>query len=181
MQNVVADSTDPATTRPNLEPVTQTGSGFKPMDLPPFSSRTTLPPNIKPIDAWELFLLFFPADQMRIICDHTNARKTREFEDQSNAGDIPAYARILAWRPMTVAEAYGYLGIRIYMGIHDENKARDYWKPGSLSWPDHPITAIMSRNRYEAIHTGFRLCTADPEHTLRAVFDRVSLTFNDLD
>ncbi|PVH70173.1 hypothetical protein DL98DRAFT_145593 [Cadophora sp. DSE1049] len=51
IQQVVADSTDPATTRPNLDPVTKTSSGFKPMDLPPFRSRVNLLPYIKLIDA----------------------------------------------------------------------------------------------------------------------------------
>ena len=110
MQQVVADSTDPATTRPNLDPVTKTGSGFKPMDLPPFQSRVNLPPHIKPIDAWELFLLFFPEDQIRIICNNTNARKDREVQDRKVT---PKYARINDWKPMTLAEVYGYLGISI--------------------------------------------------------------------
>ncbi|CZT42126.1 uncharacterized protein RSE6_01973 [Rhynchosporium secalis] len=37
MKQVIADYTDPATTRPNLELVIKTGSGFIPMDLPYFS------------------------------------------------------------------------------------------------------------------------------------------------
>lgn len=176
MQQVVADSTDPVTTRPNLEPVLRTGSGFIPMDLPLFSSSVNLPPNIKPKDSWGLFLLFFPKDQMRIICDNTNARKDKEYQARFTAGEISRKARINDWKPMTLPEAYGYLGIRIYMGIHIEHKAQEYWKPGNISWPDHGLTAVMSLKRFEAIHTAFRLYTSDPEHQIEAVFDRVSPT-----
>jgi hypothetical protein len=80
---------------------------------------------------------------------------------------------------VTVAEAYRYIGIRIYIGIHKENKARHYWKPGARAWPDQKVTPVMSLRRFEALHTSFRLCTADPDHDFEAVFDRVSLLFND--
>ncbi|PVH85756.1 hypothetical protein DL98DRAFT_511305 [Cadophora sp. DSE1049] len=163
IQQVVADSTDPATTRPNLDPVIKTGSGFILMDLPPFHSRVNLLPHIKPIDAWEIFLLFFPEDQIRIIYNNTNSRKEREYQERFESNK----------RPITLAEAYRYIGIRIYIGIHKENKARGYWKPGDLAWPDHALTAVMSLRRFEALHTSFRLCTSDPDHDFEAVFDRV--------
>lgn len=167
MQQVVADSTDPATTRPDLDPTTQTGTGFIPMDLPPFAYAVNLPPEIKPIDAWGIFLLFFPQEQMQIICENTNKRRESDQESCSKT------SRLHAWVPMTVPEAYGYLGIRIYMGIHREDRIPYYWKPGSESWPSHPMPEVMSLRRFEAIHTAFRLCTADPDHDFRAVFDRV--------
>jgi hypothetical protein len=94
IQQVVVDSTDPTTTRPNIPPVEKTGSGFIPIDLPPFSSTINLPPHIKPIDAWGLFLLFFPIEQIQVICDNTNARKDREFQARIESDNLPAHARI---------------------------------------------------------------------------------------
>jgi hypothetical protein len=175
MQNVTADSTDPATTRPALDPIIKTGSGFIPMDLPPFVTTIALPPYIHPIDAWGLFLLFFPENQIRIICQNTNQHMDIKIQAQNEGPELPPRARIKDWRPLTVPEAYRYLGIRIYMGIHGENQAPDYWTPGDNINPDHPVSGVMSLRRYEAIHGAWRLCTADPDHKFEAVFDRVSL------
>ncbi|PVH80700.1 hypothetical protein DL98DRAFT_515342 [Cadophora sp. DSE1049] len=96
MQQVVTDSTNPTTTRPNLNPVTKTSSSFILINLPPFHSR----------------------------------------------------------KPMTLAKAYKYIGIRIYIGIYKENKAK-------------------SLRRFEALHTSFRLCTSNPDHDFKAVFNRL--------
>ena len=67
------------------------------------------------------------------------------------------------------------------MGIHTENDIRSFWKAGTPLWPRHPVSEVMSLRRYEAIHTAFRLCTDNPEHEFKAVFDRVSLVFNNPD
>lgn len=168
LKNVVPDSTDPATTRPALDPVEKSGTGFIPMDLPPFQSTVNLPPDIKPSNAWGIFLLFFPREQIEIIVRNTNQRKDI---DQTMR---PKHSREQGWYPMTVEEAYGYLGIRIYIGIHKENEARQYWKPGTIALPSHPVVNVMSLKRYEALHTAFRCCTADSDHEFEAVFDRVS-------
>ena len=116
---------------------------------------------------------------MRIICDNTNSRKAREYQERCKSDKVPVRARINDWKPMTLAEAYRYIGIRIYIGIHKENKAREYWKPGDLAWPDHALTAVMSLRRFEALHTSFRLCTSNPDHDFEAVFDRVSVLTSD--
>ncbi|PVH69228.1 hypothetical protein DL98DRAFT_661797 [Cadophora sp. DSE1049] len=44
---------------------------------------------------------------------------------------------------------------------------------GDLVWPDYALTAVMSLRRFEALHTSFRLCTADLDHDFEAVFDRL--------
>ena len=64
MDDVVPDSTDPATVRPDLDPVTKVGIGFKPMDLPPFGYTINLPAYVTPIDAWGIFQLFFLENQL---------------------------------------------------------------------------------------------------------------------
>ncbi|MCJ1242627.1 hypothetical protein MMC14_010636 [Varicellaria rhodocarpa] len=71
-QGVISDSTDPATLRPDLPPATATGSRFIPMKLPDFCPRINLPPHIKPDNAWELFTLYFPREQLEIIVRNTN-------------------------------------------------------------------------------------------------------------
>src|SRR5947209_5431623 len=155
MQQVVSDSTDPATLRPDINPVTKTGSGFKPMELTPFSYTVNLPPHVTPLDAWGIFQLFFPQEQMQIICNNTNKRKELDQNVRK------PQARAHRWSPVTVGELYGYLGIRIYMGIHVEDRFEDYWKPGDIAWPAHAITEIMSLRRFQALHVAFRIATAD--------------------
>lgn len=51
LKNVVADSTDPATMRPDLPQAISTRRRFKPIDLPDFPLRINLPPYITPKDA----------------------------------------------------------------------------------------------------------------------------------
>jgi hypothetical protein len=131
VKNVIADSTDPATTRPDLPPEERVGTGFIPMDLPYFSPSISLPPGITPIDAWGLFLMFFSKEQIRIICENVNQYMELKIQAQIDDPELGPHARIRLWRPITVPEAYGYLGIRIYIGIHRENQAKDYWKLGS--------------------------------------------------
>ena len=75
MKDVQPDSTDPATTRPALDPVTEVGSGFIPMDLPAFGYTINLPSHVTPKDAWGIFQLFFTEDQLQIICNNTNRRQ----------------------------------------------------------------------------------------------------------
>ena len=75
---------------------------------------------------------------------------------------------------MTIEEAYIYLGIRIYMGIHQENKIEDHWSLNRY-FPNHPANKIMSLMRFQAIHRRIRLAEDPPEgEDFKGVFDRVS-------
>ena len=128
-----------------------------------------------PLDAWGIFLLYFPEDQIRIICRNTNQYMDLNIKAQKDDPNLPPHARIRRWYDMTVPEAYGYLGIRIYMGIHQENQAKDYWRLRSNQWPDHPVSSLLGLQRHEAIHTSWRLCDTDPDQEFKAIFERVSL------
>ena len=121
---VVSDSTDLATMRPDLPPATATGTQFIPMILPDFCPKISLPSHIKPDNAWALFELFFSKEQLEIIVKHIN-----DYVDYLDLFELDEKAenkRLHRWKPMTVDELYMYLGIRIYMGIHIENKIRFY-------------------------------------------------------
>ena len=115
---------------------------------------------------------------MRVICNYTNGRKDREIQAHTDADDISKHARIQAWKPVTMPEVYSYLGIRIYIGLHAENDIRFFWKVGLSLWLTHPVSEVISLRWYKAIYTAFQLCTDDPEHEFKAVFDRVSLILN---
>lgn len=120
MKDVLPDSTNPAILRPNLDPLTKVGSGFIPMKLPPFGYSINLPSHVTPKDAFGLFDLFFTKEQLQIICDNTIKR-----QEQLPFPETPG-SRAWDWRPLILSEIYGYLGIRIYMGIHVEDCFEDY-------------------------------------------------------
>lgn len=173
LKNVIADSTDPATLRPDLPQTASTGRRFKPMDLPDFPLRINLPPDIMPKDAWKIFQLFWPVEQMQIIIDNTNDYANRPYYVQK------AHARAHRWISMTVEEGYAYLGIRIYIGVNPQNKLSHYWRDE----PEKPllrdVIASMSLLRFEAIHRALRMATDEPNHEFESVFDRVRSTILD--
>jgi hypothetical protein len=49
--DVVPDSTDLGTDRPNLRSITDTGDRFEPIQIPPNVSWVNIPANINPLDA----------------------------------------------------------------------------------------------------------------------------------
>ena len=103
-KGVVADSTDPATMRPDLPATVSTGLCFIPMNLPPFERKINLPPNVKPSDAWSLFELFLPQNMMQLIVEHTNSHVDHldlyELDEDSHK------KRLHQWTPMSIEEGY---------------------------------------------------------------------------
>jgi hypothetical protein len=120
LKQVTADSTDPATLRPDIPPETVTRSRFKPIDCPNFPPHINLPPHMQPIDAFNIFKLFFSEEQVQIIVDHTNDHQNRPYDV------LKPHARAHNWTPLSLSEMYAYLGIRIYMGLHPKNQMPHY-------------------------------------------------------
>jgi hypothetical protein len=166
LKQVKADSTDPATLRPDIPPETVTGSRFQPMKCPDFPPQINLPPHVRPINAWGIFKLFFSKEQVQIIVDYTNDHQNRPYDV------LKPHSKARDWRLMSVGKAYAYLGIRIYIGIYLENQLSHYWREGPFV-PSHPIRDVMSLKRFQAIHVAWRLCTDDPDDQFEGVFDRV--------
>jgi hypothetical protein len=170
LKGVVADRTDPATLRPDLPPEPVTGTGFIPMNCPDFKAKINLPPGIEPSNAWGIFKLFFPEEQVQILVNHTN-----EYHDRSYA--VPTLrSRAHDWQPVSLREIYAYIGIRIYIGIHPENQLSHYWRQGP-AYPSHPVIDVMSLRRFQAIHRGLRLAGDEEDHPIEGVFDRASQSF----
>lgn len=161
-QSIIADSTDPATTRPDIPPTETTGASFHGMNLPDFAHRINLPSNILPSNAWEIFRLFFPTEIICQIVDNTN-NKVHRLESE----DLKWFKY---WRDITLKEVYGYFGIRIYMGLHPEPNIKDYWATGPNK-PIHTVSEVMSRDRFLMIYRRIRVAEGDDFET---VFKRVS-------
>ncbi|CZR52909.1 uncharacterized protein PAC_02786 [Phialocephala subalpina] len=167
MKNVVSDSSDPATFRPDLPPATKTGAKFYGMKLPDFQPKINLPSSISPLNAWEIFRLFIPTE---IICQIVN--NTNEKVAQEDMEDLAPYSRLKRWKPVTCEDIYVYIGIRIYMGLNIQSDMREYWATGQNK-PHYNLSDVMAKDRFLAIHTRMRVADPDPNAEFGAVFDRL--------
>ena len=70
----------------------------------------------------------------------------------------PSKPRCIAhdWYPTDLGEIYAYLAIRIYMTLHVDNEITDYWNTNRMT-PFHPISTILSRDRYQELHMRVRI------------------------
>ena len=106
-EDVVQDSTDPGTLRPNEKAFTEIKSEFFPMEIPPFAEAITIPPGYQD-DSFELFLLYYTPKIIDMIVLYTNSHiRTPQKES------FKKEACTLAWRPTTRWEIYQYYGIRL--------------------------------------------------------------------
>ena len=70
--NVVLDSTDLGTLRPNFPPTPDIGRVFRPLICPEFDHRINLPPNIDPNNPLVLFMQFFSYPVVQNLAENTN-------------------------------------------------------------------------------------------------------------
>lgn len=173
MQEVVSDSTDPATKRPDLPPAQKTCTAFHGMNIPDSPPKISLPATVQPSNAWEIFRLFINTEMVSLIVNHTNERV-----EQLPREGLKPRALLKSWYPVTVEEIYAYIGIRIYMGLYDSPCVRDYWAEEGPNRPLHRLKDVMARERYEAIHARMRLASVDPRAEFQTVFERLSYYFS---
>jgi hypothetical protein len=98
-----------------------------------------LPEDLGPLS---LFQLFFPVKDIEIIVKHTNYQA--------------AYIGLTAtWEPLTIREAYQYLGCLVYMGVQPLQELQDYWHL------ETPIASCLSQGRFKQIRRAFTV--RDPQ------------------
>jgi len=129
------------------------------------TGRARLPEGVDASDPITLFDLFFSVNILDRIAHHTNqhAEKLR-----ATAIDDP-YAR--GWKPTSPTELCTYFAIVIYMGLHKEPSAEEYWSRLHASAPTHYINKYMSRQRWEQIDR-YIYCT-EVEQSFKSPFGRV--------
>jgi hypothetical protein len=143
------DPTDKGTLRPNAPPLRNKGDVFKPMQLPNFGWEINLPEDASPDDPITLFTMYYTPEIIDMIVEKTNSY-LREPKDESSP-----YARANKWYPTCHGEIYVYFAIRIYMTLYICNEIADYWNTKDFT-PEHPISAYMSRNRFQELHMRVR-------------------------
>jgi hypothetical protein len=76
-RDVISDTTDPTTKRPDFLPVQKTKNQFLGLDLPDFPPQINLPRDILPINPWSIFRLFITIEIVVIIMARTNERASQ--------------------------------------------------------------------------------------------------------
>ncbi|KAK9443867.1 transposase IS4 domain-containing protein [Metarhizium brunneum] len=153
-----------------LKPVGQAGfqrPAFQPVILRPFKRRisTDLPKE----SLFQVFQLFCPVHLVQQWVEFINLRHI-SLPGRAE-GPRSKYSRYNTWDPTSVDEIYLFLGILIYMSVHQEPAVIDYWSTSPTD-PIHPITRFMPRNRFQALYR--RFCIWDPTETKSTVFQKVA-------
>ena len=75
---------------------------------------------------------------------------------------------------MSIKEGYVYIGSRIYIEIHQENRLTYYWTKKEF-FPSHPIAELMGLKRFQSIHRRIKIAA---EESFESVFNRVNYIFH---
>ncbi len=169
--DVVPDSTDLGTDRPNLRPITDIDDRFEPIQIPSNVSWINIPPDISPLDAANLWGLYFSSEMLQTIAKHINI-----YVNESHRWGKERGSKARSFSDTDKLELKTYFEIRIYMNLHKEPQVSDYWNI-KLNKPLHSlIREAMTLNRYENIDRN--LYFFDYKSKFRsdnAVFQRVSV------
>jgi hypothetical protein len=93
-----------------------------------------MPQDTSPI---KLFQLFFPVKEIENIVKQSNSRAVS--------------IGLCLWKPLTIIEAYNYIGCLIYIGIEPLRELHSYWKLAT------PIAQCLSKHRFQQIRRVFTL------------------------
>ena len=133
------------------------------------TARVNLPEDLT--SSIEFFEQFFPRKQIEGFVTTTNKYTKQEIQRKQAEKDAEIstfnkrYAanrksRNLLFKPMTIKEAYVFLGILIHMSSEKMSKLRDYWRTPRDPL-DHASTVgrYMSLRRFQSL---FRIFTVSP-------------------
>jgi hypothetical protein len=164
-EGTIPDPTDRGTQRPNAPPLQKKGDKFIPLECPDFEFEISLPPDVSPDDPITLFILYYTPEIIESIVQHTN-NVVRKPQDSTQPR-----ARANAWYPTCTKEIYLFLAIRIYMMLFPLDEVADYWNSNRL-FPQHEITQLMCRDRFQELHMRYRVA---PPTGYKTLWDRVCI------
>ena len=90
----------------------------------------------------QTFQKFFTKAIIRLVVIATNSYAAR----QRSHSDL-LYTR--TWKDTTIGEIYRYIGVWLYMGMHQEAVRAIFWSP------THQLSRYLSHDRFEQIHRYF--------------------------
>ncbi|KZL67850.1 AC transposable element-derived protein 4 [Colletotrichum tofieldiae] len=141
---------DNSTVRPHEPPAVERGrpGTFRPFDVPA-RDRGIRDLPAAPLD---LFLQYVPRDLVEQWAQWTNTAPL------SKEGPRAKRSRVYEWRKTSVEEIYLFLGILLYMGIHNESQISRYWSTQQQKEdPIHLFTRFTSRDRFQSLLRQLRI------------------------
>ena len=147
-----------STRRPAFPAAEDRGFDFQPFEVP----RRELLINKLSQNPLLLFQHFIPISLVNNWVKYTNDWVSSLIQSgviDSREREITDQSRLHAWKPVTAAEVYIWLGILIYMGIHSEITVEDNWKTSQLKdqRPEHSIIKFMTYNRFQLLYRHIRI------------------------
>ena len=138
-----------------------TSVSFEPFECEtPRPAKAILPPDFPPsAHPYDYFALFFTPTLLQIITSNTNryANLQRMRVKQERARQ---------WRDLVVEEIYVFLGVLIYMGIHEEPRIDMYWNTDKTRGPIHTVSTHIALIRYEEIKRYCHISSAENDERL---------------
>ncbi|PVH67639.1 hypothetical protein DL98DRAFT_279450 [Cadophora sp. DSE1049] len=119
---------------------------FKPFECEaPRLAKATLPPDFPPtVEPYDYFALFFTPDLLKVITSNTNRYASLQRIQVKQE-------RARQWYDLVVEECWVFIGVLIYMGVHEEPRINMYWNTDKTRGPIHTISTHITLNRYEEI------------------------------
>jgi hypothetical protein len=136
---------------------------FEPMQLElPQVARALLPASFSiQSHPFDYFILFFTHTLLELITKHTNRYAAIQ--------RIQGEGRQREWYNLVVEELYMFIGVIIYMGIHEEPEISMYWNSDPTRGPLHIIKEHISLIRFQQVK---HYCyISDSESDKQAGFD----------
>ena len=142
----------PTSTNPQIDaPVPQIVQGrptFRPIisAYHPNEAYNTLPARLRPqnaVEPFDILRLFLTPSLIESVTCNTNAYAALETSECLQGGGRK-------WKEVSAPELSIWLGIVVYMGVHNSPVVRDYWRQDGLN-PAHPISENMGQTRFEEI------------------------------
>ncbi len=119
--DVVPDSTDLGTDRPNLRSITDIGDRFEPIQISSNVSWVNIFPDISSLDAASLWGLYFSSEMLQTIAKHINI-----YVNESHRWGKERGSKVRSFSNTDELELKTYFEIRIYMNLHKESQVSDY-------------------------------------------------------
>ncbi|RKK76943.1 hypothetical protein BFJ71_g16847 [Fusarium oxysporum] len=147
-----------STRRPAFPAADDRGFNFHPFEVP----RRELLVNELPQSPLSLFQHFIPISIVKEWVKYTNDWVTSLIQRgvvDSQEHEMTEKSRLNAWKPTTIVAMCIWLGILIYLGVHNEITVEDYWKTSRLEdqRPEHSIIKFMTYDRFQILYRHVRV------------------------
>ena len=118
----------------------------------PHEAYNTLPVRIchqNAVEPFDILKLFLITSLMELMTYNTNAYAALKTSERLQGGDRK-------WKAVSTPELSIWLGIVVYMEVHNSPAVRDYWRHDGLNLA-HPISKHMGQTQFEEAKRNFQV------------------------